>query len=40
MAGWGTIKRSVMEQTDKFIAALKSKMAGEDGTVPPPKNDW
>lgn len=40
MAGWGSIKRSVMEQTDKFIAGLKSRMAGGDGTSMPPGNDW
>ena len=39
LAGWGTIKKSVKEQTDKLIANIKAKMAGTENTATP-GNDW
>ncbi|MCU0428656.1 MAG: DUF4468 domain-containing protein [Cytophagaceae bacterium] len=38
LAGWGTIKRSVMDQTDKLIESIKNKMANV--AAPTPGNDW
>jgi hypothetical protein len=38
LAGWGTIKKQTMEEMDKFIAGLKSKMSGgKTGTL---GKDW